>query len=59
MMTFIADGAEIQAYLLQKTSQRTVPNIFVAQTHIGGSDDLAKANDNGTLQQLLEQSARL
>ncbi|KAG2199386.1 hypothetical protein INT47_001568 [Mucor saturninus] len=46
-------GADIQDYLLEKTGQRTVPNIFVAQKHLGGSDDLAKANEDGTLQKLL------
>lgn len=30
------DGSEIQEYLLEKTNQRTVPNIFINQKHIGG-----------------------
>ncbi|QRV94640.1 monothiol glutaredoxin [Ceratobasidium sp. AG-Ba] len=47
------DGAEIQAYLLDKTKQRTVPNIFISQTHIGGSDDLQAALRKGTVQELL------
>ncbi|KAI8074256.1 thioredoxin-like protein [Gilbertella persicaria] len=46
-------GADIQAYLAEKTGQRTVPNIFVNQKHVGGSDDLAKAKENGTLEKLL------
>ncbi|CAO3643649.1 unnamed protein product [Mucor hiemalis] len=46
-------GGEIQNYLLEKTGQRTVPNVFVAKQHIGGSDDLQKANDDGKLQTLL------
>ncbi|CAE6523365.1 unnamed protein product [Rhizoctonia solani] len=34
------DGGAIQDYLEQKTNQRTVPNIFIGQKHIGGSSDL-------------------
>ncbi|KAF1796058.1 thioredoxin-like protein [Mucor lusitanicus] len=48
-------GEAIQAYLLEKTGQRTVPNVFVNKTHVGGSDDLAKAERDGTLQKLLAQ----
>ncbi|KEP47615.1 glutaredoxin Grx1 [Rhizoctonia solani 123E] len=35
------DGDAIQNYLETKTKQRTVPNIFIGQKHIGGSSDLA------------------
>ncbi|KAI9260254.1 glutaredoxin [Sporodiniella umbellata] len=42
-----ANGSEIQAYLQQKTGQRTVPNIFVNEDHIGGCDDLLKAISAG------------
>ncbi|KAG8898693.1 glutaredoxin [Tulasnella sp. 403] len=51
-----ADGPEIQAYLQQKTEQRTVPNIFINQEHIGGSDDLAAAEASGKLKQLIAQA---
>jgi len=47
------DGPQLQAYLLEKTSQRTVPNIFIAQQHVGGSDDLSTAQRNGQLAKLL------
>ncbi|RXW14058.1 hypothetical protein EST38_g11795 [Candolleomyces aberdarensis] len=30
------DGSDIQNYLQQKTQQRTVPNVFIKQEHIGG-----------------------
>lgn len=55
ILLYIAQGEAIQAYLLEKTGQRTVPNVFVNKTHIGGSDDLAKAERDGTLQKLLAQ----
>lgn len=35
-----SDGTDIQNYLLGFTNQRTVPNIFIAKEHIGGSSDL-------------------
>lgn len=50
------DGAAIQAYLLDKTGQRTVPNIFIGGVHLGGNDDLGRAQSSGKLKQLLEQS---
>ena len=34
------DGPIIQAELLQLTGQRTVPNIFIGGTPIGGNSDL-------------------
>jgi glutaredoxin 3 len=34
------DGAALQDYLAEKTGQRTVPNVFIKQKHIGGNDNL-------------------
>ncbi|KKK24066.1 hypothetical protein P175DRAFT_0446932 [Aspergillus ochraceoroseus IBT 24754] len=34
------DGSAIQDALLELTNQRTVPNIFIGQKHIGGNSDL-------------------
>ncbi|BEJ12143.1 hypothetical protein CspHIS471_0206030 [Cutaneotrichosporon sp. HIS471] len=34
------DGADIQAYLAEKTGQRTVPSIWLKQQFIGGNSDL-------------------
>ncbi|PPQ69661.1 hypothetical protein CVT26_001530 [Gymnopilus dilepis] len=48
------DGDDIQAYLYEKTGQRTVPNIFVSQKHIGGNDATQAAFRNGTLNQLVK-----
>ncbi|KAF2716640.1 putative P450 monooxygenase [Polychaeton citri CBS 116435] len=36
----VDDGAAIQDALEDITSQRSVPNIFIAQKHIGGNSDL-------------------
>lgn len=35
------DGGDIQAYLGEKTGQRTVPSIFIKQQFIGGSESRA------------------
>lgn len=34
------DGAELQDALEEITGQRSVPNIFISQKHIGGNSDL-------------------
>lgn len=46
------DGKEIQAALLAKTGQRTVPNVFVSGQHVGGNDDTVKAGESGLLMEL-------
>ena len=50
-----SNGDEIQAYLYQKTQQRTVPNIFISQDHLGGCDDLHKAHASGELKEMLSK----
>ena len=35
------------------TGQRTVPNIFISGKHIGGCDDIMRAQQSGELQQLV------
>mmetsp|Transcript_35673 Transcript_35673/g.40096 ORF Transcript_35673/g.40096 Transcript_35673/m.40096 type:complete len:141 (+) Transcript_35673:69-491(+) len=47
------DGVEIQRELLKMTGQRSVPNVFVKQQHIGGNDDTQLAAKEGKLQKLL------
>ncbi|KAG2196957.1 hypothetical protein INT46_008128 [Mucor plumbeus] len=49
------EGEAIPAYLLEKTGQYTVPNVFVNKTHLGGSDDLTMAESDGTFQKLHSQ----
>ncbi|CAG8513486.1 4630_t:CDS:2, partial [Ambispora leptoticha] len=51
----MTNGSDIQNYLLQKTKQRTVPNIFINQQHIGGNDDLQAAKSSGRLKNLLNR----
>jgi len=48
-----ANGAEIQAYLVDKTSQKTVPNVFINGKHLGGASDTESAFKDGSLQHML------
>ncbi|KAJ3104327.1 thioredoxin reductase [Phlyctochytrium bullatum] len=50
----VSEGSAMQAYLLEKSGQRTVPNIYIGQQHVGGCDDLHEAHGNGKLNQLLK-----
>ena len=50
------DGAAIQQELARMTGQRSVPNVFVNGTHVGGNDDTQAAARSGTLQKLLSKS---
>lgn len=34
------DGSAIQSALQEISNQRTVPNVFIQQKHIGGNSDL-------------------
>ncbi|KAG0127770.1 thioredoxin-like protein [Tuber indicum] len=36
----VDDGADLQAALQKINGQRTVPNIYIGQKHIGGNSDL-------------------
>ena len=42
--------------MMAKTGRRTVPQIFIGQTHVGGFDDLAALDREGGLTSLLQQS---
>ncbi|KAI0567703.1 peptide methionine sulfoxide reductase [Gracilaria domingensis] len=51
------DGAAMQQYLLQKTGQRTVPNIFIAGKHVGGCDDVHGLDARNELIPMLTSAA--
>jgi len=40
--------------MMQKTQRRTVPQIYVGDTHVGGCDDLYELDAAGKLMPLLE-----
>ncbi|KAI9452544.1 thioredoxin-like protein [Lactarius psammicola] len=47
------DGDDLQNYLHTKTGQRTVPNVFIKQKHVGGCDDLFALDDMDGINKLL------
>lgn len=49
------DGSEIQAALLDLTGQRTVPNIFVKNSHVGGCDTTLALIASGEFQKMLKK----
>ena len=49
------NGVIMQQVLLAMTGQRTVPNVFVNNQHVGGNDDVQEAFRNGTLQKMLQK----
>ena len=43
--------------MVQRTGRRTVPQIFIGETHVGGCDDLMALDSRGQLLPLLQGSA--
>ncbi len=41
--------------MIARTGRRTVPQIFIGETHVGGFDDLAALDREGKLTRLLAQ----
>lgn len=48
-----ADGEELQKVLLDMSGQKTVPNVYIKGTHIGGSDATEIAMKEGKITRLL------
>ena len=44
---------ELREEMMQKTGRRTVPQIYIGDTHIGGFDDLYSLDQQGGLDPLL------
>ncbi|MDB5761155.1 MAG: grxC [Herminiimonas sp.] len=45
---------EQRAEMMQKTGRRTVPQIYIGDTHVGGFDDLSALDRLGKLDGLLQ-----
>ncbi|GLH06028.1 Thioredoxin reductase 1, mitochondrial [Gryllus bimaculatus] len=52
------EGNAIQAALIEKTNQKTVPNVFINANHVGGCDSTLQAHADGKLFDLLQNTAR-
>ena len=51
---------DLRQAMMEKTGRRTVPQIYIGSTHLGGFDDLSALNHSGILDALLnpEPSAK-
>jgi glutaredoxin 3 len=47
------DGPALQHALLQMSGQKSVPNVFIKGTHLGGNDDTQAAAKAGKLKEML------
>ena len=45
---------EARAHMMNITGRRTVPQIFIGETHVGGCDDLMALDAKGGLMPLLQ-----
>lgn len=43
----------VRDHMIELTGRRTVPQIFIGDTHVGGFDDLSALNNQGKLDALL------
>ena len=48
---------EERARMMEITGRRTVPQIFIGDTHVGGCDDLVALDGRGGLMPLLQSAA--
>lgn len=53
----ITGDAEKRQEMIGKAGRTTVPQIFIAEAHIGGYDDLAELESQGGLDKLLKRVA--
>ena len=44
--------------MMEKTGRRTVPQIYIGETHVGGFDDLSALDREGKLMPLLQAACR-
>ncbi|MHB0990411.1 MAG: glutaredoxin 3 [Burkholderiales bacterium] len=47
---------DLRNEMMTRSGRRTVPQIFIGSTHVGGFDDLADLNERGGLDPLLASS---
>ncbi|KAF5245818.1 hypothetical protein FAUST_1605 [Fusarium austroamericanum] len=55
----LSDGSALQDALEKISGQRTVPNVYIQQQHIGGNSDLQSLNSGGKLKNLLKEANAL
>jgi len=51
----ITTDTDLQQEMIKKANgQKTVPQIFIGDTHVGGFDDLKEKHDSGELDKILK-----
>jgi glutaredoxin 3 len=50
----IDEEPQARATMMERTGRRTVPQIFIGDTHVGGCDDLVALDGRGGLLPLLQ-----
>ncbi|MDR1310982.1 MAG: glutaredoxin 3 [Burkholderiaceae bacterium] len=50
----IDDDSAMREKMMAQTGRRTVPQIFIGDTHVGGFDDLSALDKQGGLDRLLQ-----
>ena len=51
----VQDAGLRQQMMIRANGRRTVPQIFIGETHVGGSDDMHELDRRGELDPLLSQ----
>ena len=51
----VTQDDEKRMWLVQETGKRTVPQIWVGETYVGGYDDLSALDREGKLQALIDE----
>ncbi len=52
----VTNDPEKRTWLVETTKRRTVPQIFIDGTAVGGSDDLHELDKNGKLKEMMERA---
>ena len=50
----VDDDAKFREEMVARSGRRTVPQIFIGDTHVGGCDDLFALEGSGELDRLIE-----
>jgi glutaredoxin 3 len=50
----VDDDPKLREEMIARSGRRTVPQIFVDETHVGGCDDLLALDETGELDRLIQ-----
>jgi glutaredoxin 3 len=53
----VDDDPKLREEMIARSGRRTVPQIFIGETHVGGCDDLVALEQRGELDRLLQGTA--